>query len=189
MYSNYASRIKELRLSHNLTQRDFATSIGTSQNALSGYENKDRVPSCEILISIATTYNVSLDWLCGLSDNKSSTNIMSTYSDVIRVLTSIVNTQNLITEIGYDTPDIAGDFFFGSDAPKIGAIRFNDTKITQFFDEWNDMLKLLKKGTIKNSLYELWLKDQLDKYNIPISSANQLWVSNLPDSDDSLPLN
>ena len=177
MYSNYASRIKELRLSHNLTQRDFATSIGTSQNALSGYENKDRVPSCEILISIATTYNVSLDWLCGLSDNKSSTNIMSTYSDVIRVLTSIVNTQNLITEIGYDTPDIAGDFFFGSDAPKIGA------------DEWNDMLKLLKKGTIKNSLYELWLKDQLDKYNIPISSANQLWVSDLPDSDDSLPLN
>ena len=114
---------------------------------------------------------------------------MSTYSDVIRVLTSIVNTQNLITEIGYDTPDIAGDFFFGSDAPKIGAIRFNDTKITQFFDEWNDMLKLLKKGTIKNSLYELWLKDQLDKYNIPISSANQLWVSDLPDSDDSLPLN
>lgn len=50
------------------------------------------------------------------------------------------------------------------------------------------MLKLLKKGTIKNSLYELWLKDQLDKYNIPISSANQLWTPALPDSDDSLPL-
>lgn len=54
MENKLSSRIKELRTSLGMTQSTFAESIGTSQNALSGYENKDRIPSFEVLLSIAS---------------------------------------------------------------------------------------------------------------------------------------
>lgn len=177
MENKISSRIKELRTSLGLTQSAFAESIGTSQNALSGYENKDRIPSYDILISIATKYNVSLDWLCGLSDNSVSASVISTYSDIIKVLTAIADNSTLNIEIGYDKPDKWHNKWMGSvnSTPEYGAIRFNDSKITTFLHEWQDMLRLLNNGTIKASLYKLWLKDQLDKYNEPINSNNHIW--------------
>ena len=60
MSNTFSTRIKELRTALKMTQSDIATSIGSSQNALSGYENGDRIPSYEILLSIAKTYNVSI---------------------------------------------------------------------------------------------------------------------------------
>lgn len=189
MENKISSRIKELRTSLSLTQSAFAESIGTSQNALSGYENGDRIPSYDILISIATKYNVSLDWLCGLSDKTSPASVVSTYADIISVLTAIADNASLSIEIGYDCPDKwQGSFDY---SPEYGTIRFNDSKVTAFLHEWQDMLRLLKNGTIKESLYKLWLKDQLDKYNETINSNNRIWEEGslyIPDSiDDNLP--
>ena len=190
MENKISSRIKELRTSLGLTQSAFAESIGTSQNALSGYENGDRIPSYDILISIATKYNVSLDWLCGLSEKTSPANVVSTYADIISILTAIADNSSLNIEIGYDCPDKWHGPFDNS--PEYGAIRFNDSKVTAFLHEWQDMLRLLKNGTIKESLYKLWLKDQIDKYNEPITSTNHIWDEGslyIPDSiiDDDLP--
>ena len=173
MSNKLSSRIKELRLSLKLTQSTFAESIGTSQNALSGYENNDRTPSYDVLLAIAQKYNVSLDWLCGLSDKKPSTSIISTYSDIIRLLTAIADNSILNIEIAYDIPtEYEGCY---ENAPELAAIRFDDSKITTFFHDWQDMLRLLKNGTIKKSLYKLWLADQLEKYNEPITSQNRIW--------------
>lgn len=184
MENKFSSRIKELRTSLNLTQVAFAESIGTSQNALSGYETKDRVPSYEILINIATTYNVSLDWLCGLSNKTPSTSVVSTYADVITALTTIASNSTLNIEIGYDSPSDYDGYY--EHAPELGAIRFDDSKITTFFHEWQDMLRLLKNGTIKESLYKLWLNDQLEKYNEPITLQNRIWRAGFMDIPDSI---
>lgn len=189
MENKISSRIKELRTSLNMTQATFSESIGTSQNALSGYENKDRIPSYDVLISIATKYNVSLDWLCGLSDKSPSTSTVSTYSDIISILTAIADNSTLNIEIAYDAPNDYEGYY--ENAPKLGTIRFDDSKITSFLHEWQDMLRLLKNGTIKESLYKLWLNDQLEKYNEPITKENRIWLRGfreLPDSiDNNLP--
>lgn len=167
-----SSRIKELRTSLKLTQNQFAETLNISTVSISSYETGAKTPSLDMIISIAKKYNVSLDWLCGLSDNSPSISVISTYADIISVLTAIADNSSLGIEIGYDQPNwYRGPF---ENAPEYGAIRFNDSKITAFLHEWQDMLRLLNNGTIKESLYKLWLKDQFDKYNEPITPNNHI---------------
>ena len=185
MENKISSRIKELRTSLNMTQAAFAKSIGTSQNALSGSENKDRVPSYDILMSIATKYNISLDWLCGLTNDSVSSNIVSTYSDIINVLTSLADSPNLSASIYTQIPsDCSEPLEF---APRVGTVQFYDSAITKFIEEWSDIRNLLDKGTIKRELYDLWLKDQLEKYNIPITTDNTITYSTSYEFSDESP--
>lgn len=59
--------------------------------------------------------------------------------------------------------------------------------------EWQDMLNLVERGTITQHLYELWIKDQLDRYNKPIDSGYAIFQDGfmtIPDGiDEELPFN
>ena len=63
-------RIKLLRSSLKLNQTTFAESIGITQSTLSSYENGNVAPSTDVLLTIATKYHISLDWLFSLSTEK-----------------------------------------------------------------------------------------------------------------------
>ncbi|MDC7290218.1 helix-turn-helix domain-containing protein [Blautia schinkii] len=63
-------RLKELREQRRLNQEGLALKFNVSQSTISAYEVGDRVPDLETLISIANFFNVSLDYLAGLSDLK-----------------------------------------------------------------------------------------------------------------------
>lgn len=54
-------QIKTLR--GNLSQADFAETIGTKQTTYSAWERGLQEPSIDMLIIIANKYNVTLDWL------------------------------------------------------------------------------------------------------------------------------
>lgn len=60
-------RLLELRLTHSLTQTQIAGYLGVSQHTYSDLENGRRMPSLDICISLACFYDVSLDYLLGLS--------------------------------------------------------------------------------------------------------------------------
>ena len=62
----FSKRLKQLR--GNKSQDDVAKDIGISRGALSYYEKGERNPDINILSSIAKYYNVSADYLLGLSD-------------------------------------------------------------------------------------------------------------------------
>lgn len=62
-------RIRELRGS--LSQDKCADALGISRGALSFYENGDRKPDAEIIFKMADYFNVSSDYLIGLSGCKS----------------------------------------------------------------------------------------------------------------------
>ena len=62
-------RLIELRLNHNLLQKDLATAIGISLRAYQYYEKAEREPTSSVLIALAKHYNVSLDYLVGRTDN------------------------------------------------------------------------------------------------------------------------
>ena len=57
------TRIKELRLSKNLTQTALAVIIGCSQNTISRIELEETIPSSEVLIELSDYFNVSIDYL------------------------------------------------------------------------------------------------------------------------------
>ena len=65
---HFPARLKELRQSRNLTQKDVYTAVKMS--AL-GYQYGEREPSFKYLIALADFFDVSLDYLVGRSDNPS----------------------------------------------------------------------------------------------------------------------
>ena len=56
-------RIKKARKALDLTQQKFADQIGTTQNALTGYETGRRNPSSSVINNICKTFDVNEEWL------------------------------------------------------------------------------------------------------------------------------
>ena len=61
--------IKSLRLSYNLSQVELASALGVSKQCISNWENDYIQPSVEMLIKIAKYFNVTTDYLLGLTDD------------------------------------------------------------------------------------------------------------------------
>lgn len=66
----FADRIKAVRTSNKLTQREFAERVGISPTTLISYEKGGKVPSYDILVRIAKEFSISLDWLCDVSGSE-----------------------------------------------------------------------------------------------------------------------
>ena len=56
-------RIKKLRKALDLTQQEFASKIGSTQNVLANYESGRRNPSSSVINNICKTFDVSEKWL------------------------------------------------------------------------------------------------------------------------------
>lgn len=65
-----AKRLKELRKENNYSQKEIADMIGIAQVTYSHYELGRRSVSIQNLVKIAQIYNVSTDYLLGISDDK-----------------------------------------------------------------------------------------------------------------------
>jgi transcriptional regulator with XRE-family HTH domain len=63
-------RIRDLREDNDLTQRKVAEYLKCSQQVYSNYELGQRDIPTEILINLSKLYNVSTDYILGLSDDK-----------------------------------------------------------------------------------------------------------------------
>lgn len=56
-------KIKHLRISRHLSQRELATLLDVSKSTLAAYENDSRTPSYEVLARIAEIFHVTTDYL------------------------------------------------------------------------------------------------------------------------------
>ena len=65
-----SKRLKQCRKELGLTQRDVAIYSDITEKAYQNYELMAREPKLEILIRIANTLKVSLDYLTGRTNNK-----------------------------------------------------------------------------------------------------------------------
>lgn len=65
---NLGEKLKELRLSRNLTLKQVSDAIGLTRNAISNYEANIREPSLSVLKSLCDFFDVSADYLIGRSD-------------------------------------------------------------------------------------------------------------------------
>lgn len=65
---NFNNRLRNLRLEKELTQKQVAEAIGLTRNAIVNYESGIREPSIETIILLCKYFDVSADYLIGLSD-------------------------------------------------------------------------------------------------------------------------
>ena len=66
----FSVRLAALRKECGLSQDDLAKIINKTRSAVSGYEIEDKEPSFELLCALAKYFNVSTDYLLGLSDER-----------------------------------------------------------------------------------------------------------------------
>ncbi|MFQ9014977.1 MAG: helix-turn-helix domain-containing protein [Lacrimispora saccharolytica] len=67
---NYTDRMKGLRQDKDLTQKQIANKLGVAQNSYSQYESGIRSIPIELLIELCKMYDVSADYMLGISNIK-----------------------------------------------------------------------------------------------------------------------
>lgn len=65
---NYYKRLKDLREDHDLTQLQIALLLETTRQQVGRWENGTQMMGVDKYIKLAKYYNVSLDYLLGLTD-------------------------------------------------------------------------------------------------------------------------
>ena len=94
----FSKRLKELRLNNGLTQKDLAKAIEVGRTTISEYESGKIVPKQEGLLKIANHFNVSVDYLTGVSNDP------ATRKQNASDLDALLNTIHHILLDEYDTP-------------------------------------------------------------------------------------
>ena len=94
----FPKRLKELRLAHGETQKDLANAIEVGRTTVSEYESGKIVPKQEGLLRIANHFNVSVDYLTGVSNER------ATRKQNASDLDALLNTIHHILLDEYDTP-------------------------------------------------------------------------------------
>jgi len=64
--SDISTRIKSLRLSRNLTQKKLSEDLGISERGVQNYEAGTRKPTSDMIIKLASYFDVSADYLLGI---------------------------------------------------------------------------------------------------------------------------
>lgn len=67
---DFGNRLKTLRIQHNLTQAQLSQRLDLTKSVISAYETGMRMPSYDVLISIARIFKVTTDYLLGLEQKQ-----------------------------------------------------------------------------------------------------------------------
>ena len=94
----FNTRLKELRLERGQTQKELANAIEVGRTTVSEYESGKIVPKQEGLLKIANHFNVSVDYLTGVSNER------ATRKQNASDLDALLNTIHHILLDEYDTP-------------------------------------------------------------------------------------
>lgn len=80
---DFSYRLTVLLEECNMKQKDLAEKVGTTEVTISRYVNGMRIPRIDVVAKIASVFNVSLDYLLGISDSARNKNsIKNTNLDI-----------------------------------------------------------------------------------------------------------
>lgn len=87
-------RIRAVRKKAGCNQKEFCSLLEIPQSTLSAYETDRMQPTVATLVNIATTFNVSLDWLCGIEGSKENVFRLGLSDKSLRMLTRLKKDNN-----------------------------------------------------------------------------------------------
>jgi len=94
---DFGTRLKELRLRAGLTQKQLGERIGVTKSVVSFYELRERTPSPEVLIKLASIFHVSSDYLLGIEKGKTMdiSGLDADDEKVVRLVVEQLRSKNL----------------------------------------------------------------------------------------------
>lgn len=196
----FSERLKESRKANNLTQAELCKLSGVTSATISAYESTDDKkgcnPSLDNAIKLANALNVSLDWLCGTTSNKSKIEITDFLKVLVKLRESVdlaIDTVELANEetlklfpnankvLSDDIDDRRIDYMNNGEHFKYYCdfVTFNNWHIDKFLYEWQKMYDLYSSKTIDENLYNLWLDKQYKDIDQQIkeNEENKICVS------------
>lgn len=125
-------RLKELRKEAKITQQELAESLTISKQTVSNYESGSREPSIDILSSISSHFNVSVDYLIGVSEIKNHG--LTLANNKLNGLNEFMELFSEVEFIKQNIIDILNDFL---------DLVLRHTANTEILRDYADILKLL----------------------------------------------
>lgn len=106
----FSKRLKEARTDRNMTQKELSEKSGVSTVMISAYErsnvNSGKNPALNNIYAIATVLGVSIDWLCGLTENTTVDNTnakeLSAKTFLLSLYSLVTNSNVVVTNHNYD---------------------------------------------------------------------------------------
>lgn len=100
--------VSDLRKEFGWTQAELANRLNISQQAISKYEKEERDPDIDVLIRIAKLFNVSSDYLLGITNTRSIYGVAPNSNSYPKLHEDIGNSINYWTgKTGYGNDEIA----------------------------------------------------------------------------------
>lgn len=93
---DFGNRLKKLRLQAGLTQKQLAAQIGVTKSVVSFYELRERTPSPDVLVKLASIFHVSTDYLLGIERQKTLdiSGLTSEDEKVVRLMVETLRNKN-----------------------------------------------------------------------------------------------
>lgn len=98
-------KIRYLRIKNNLTSKELSRALDISESAISLYENCKRKPGIDLIVKIADYFNVSTDFLLGVSGSPQADvqeKSVTDFSLLLERVITLLNNQNYIFFDGKD---------------------------------------------------------------------------------------
>jgi transcriptional regulator with XRE-family HTH domain len=87
---NFGEKLKQLRKSMQMTQQQLAERLGVAKSVVSYYESGDRYPSYDVMIKIAKTFHVTIDYLLDIEYER-TLNVSDLSEEDIAVLVTVAD--------------------------------------------------------------------------------------------------
>lgn len=154
------SRIREARERAGMNQKQLAEVLHISTQSISAFE-RNKFPSLDNLRRIAETLGVSTDWLLGM-DKPKATN----YASLLSLLDELANALGTRIETSGYYEDQNDNIFYTIEYKCCAS---DHIPLFDALDKIQTMRALLYNGTIKQDIYDTWLKQTIsDLENTPI---------------------
>lgn len=176
----FAIRIKQTRELMKMTQKEFSEYIGIKQQTLSGYERGIMKPPLDIAKEIAEKCSISIDWLCGLSDQKKLKPEIKNYKDIALKVLDLLKIDSFPYKFKLDLLkeeyENSSSFMDLGEWIYVRAIRLpEEPELLKFFETYEDLQELLKSKKIKQHVIDTWLEGALEELaQIPINASNRI---------------
>ena len=158
-------RLKQLRIKNGLKQQELADMFGLSSGTISFYESEQRKPDIDFIVAIAKYFDVSTDYLLGLTNAIDKENIdiskvtgLNDFSLTI-LEQSLKETNNAAAEV-IDTVICGGDFL-----RLVNLINDKNEKKPTIDIDWSDIcdkklsdifdMDIEQRTTIINMLFQM----------------------------------
>ena len=170
----FAQRLKEARMKAGLSQAELSRRTGVAPATLSSYEVTDssKKPTMEKVILIAKALNVSLDWLCGLTDspvNEPENNELIIDCELLLRVIAKFATDSPEPSVFVQLFDIEelGEYY---GKVKVTYAAFNNKHITEFVQKIMQLQKLKNDGILVQDVFDGCIEQLILKTSKDIKS-------------------